>query len=142
MTLELKDVRVVGICMAVGCEKKTHGKLCPTHRSTKARLADPVRYAFNCKRNRAKQRGIFWDLTLEQFREFCHETDYMDKKGKMAGSHDVDRIVEGKTPGYTITNIQLLDKVTNIKKYKKYDYQTKKAVNVIEIEYPKEDLPF
>lgn len=140
---ELKTYPKKGVCAAKGCKKEVVNRtLCSTHSSQKSRLKDPVKYAFHCKRNRAKQRGIFWDLTIEEWREFCHETEYMNKKGKTIGSFDVDRIIEGKTPGYTRNNIQILEKIENIKKYKKYDVQSKKAVEVIEIIFPKEDLPF
>lgn len=139
----LKAYPKKGICAARGCKKEvTNTKLCSTHRSQQSRMKDPIKYAFYCKRHRAKERGIFWDLTLDEWREFCHETEYMNKKGRTIGSFDVDRIVEGKTPGYTKTNIQILEKVKNIKKYKKYDQQSKKAVEVIEIIFPEEDLPF
>jgi len=126
----------------VKCTKKPKGKFCEHHWCQHNRLKDPVRYSYNNKKNRAKQRGIFWDLTLEQFRQFCYETEYISKTGKVTGSYDVDRIIEGKTPGYTITNIQILDKIANIKKYKKYSDESKKAETVVEVIVPKEDLPF
>lgn len=140
---ELKESPEKGICAAKGCERETKGTtLCNTHRSQKSRLKDPVKYAFNCKKHRAEERDIFWDLTLDQFRQFCHETEYMNKKGQTLGSYNVDRIIEGKTPGYTISNIQILEKLENIRKYKKYDEQTKKAVDVVEVIVNPEDLPF
>lgn len=141
--VELRARPTKGICAAKGCKNEIkHGTLCSTHRSQRSRLRDPIKYAFYCKRNRAKQRGIFWDLTLEQFTQFCHETEYMDKKGQTLGSYNVDRIIEGKTPGYTVNNIQILEKSDNIRKYKKYDAETRKAVEVVEIVVPAEDLPF
>lgn len=130
-------------CQTEGCEHDTLGrKFCGTCRSKASRQRDPIRYSFNNKKHRAKERGIFWDLTLEQFTQFCYETEYMDKKGKFTGCYDVDRKIEGKTPGYTIDNIQILEKVENIKKYKKFSWKSKKAEQVIEIIFPKEDLPF
>jgi hypothetical protein len=139
---ELKESPEKGVCAAKDCKNLCSTTLCNTHRSQKTRLANPVKYAFYCRRNTAKQRGIFWDLTIDQFREFCHESEYMDKKGKTIGSFDIDRIIEGKTPGYTKSNIQLLEKVENIRKYKKYDAETKKAVLVVEQIINAEDLPF
>lgn len=134
-----------GVCTTTRCGKPTTGKFCSTCRSRQTRLKDPVRYSYLCKRNRAKQRGIHWDLTLEEFREFCYETQYMAKKGRTVGSYDVDRIVEGKFPGYTKSNIQILEKRKNILKYCAYDAEKRqlRACSMPEIPYvPEEDLPF
>ena len=131
-----------GECAVIGCEKKPKGKYCAHHYCQLDRLNNPIRYSYNNKKNRAKQRDIFWDLTLEEFTEFCYETQYISKTGKTTGSYDVDRKIEGKTPGYTKNNIQILDKIANIKKYKKYSDETKKAELVIEKIIPPEDLPF
>jgi hypothetical protein len=131
-----------GECGVVGCKTKPSGKFCRHHWCQVQRAKDPVRYSYNNKKSRAKQRGIFWDLTIEQFRQFCYETEYISKTGKITGSYDVDRIIEGPIPGYTITNIQILEKIANIKKYKKYSDESKKAETVVEIIIPPEDLPF
>ena len=139
---DLKQRSPKGVCQAKGCKRETHGKLCSTHRSQLSRLKDPIKYAFHCKRHRADERGIFWDLTLDEFREFCHETEYMNKKGQTIGSYNVDRIIEGKTPGYTKSNIQILEKLENIKKYKKYDAESRKVVDVVEVIIDPKDLPF
>lgn len=140
----VKSVIKPGVCSNKGCKNipKGNSVLCPTCTSRKSRLSDLVRYSYNNKKHRADERGIFWDLTLEEFREFCHETDYISKTGKVTGSYDVDRIIEGKTPGYTKGNIQILDKIANIKKYKRYSDETKKAEIVIETIVPPENLPF
>ena len=138
----LRDVMKKDQCGIQGCGRKTKNKFCPHHYCQLDRLKDPVRYSYNNKKNRAKQRGIFWDLTLDQFRQFCYDTQYISKRGRTTGSYDVDRIIEGSTPGYTINNIQLLEKVENIRKYKKYSDDSKKAELVIEVIIPPEDLPF
>lgn len=131
-----------GRCHNVECGKKCQGKLCPTCRCRKSRAADPIRYAFNNKKNRARQKGIFWDLTLEQFTAFCYKTEYHLKKGKGVGSFDIDRKVEGKKPGYTISNIQVLEKTKNIKKY--WRYWSKKAEREAqeEVVAQDDDMPF
>jgi hypothetical protein len=141
----INKVRVKGKCTTRGCHNEPKGKFCGSCYSRQSRLRDLVRYSFNNKKHRAEERGIFWDLTLDQFRQFCQETEYMSKCGKKTGSYDVDRVIEGKTPGYTISNIQILDKIKNIKKYKAYNVETKKSEVVIqhvtEI-IDKESLPF
>lgn len=139
---EVKANPKKGVCAAKGCKNECKTALCSTHRSQKSRLSDPVKYAFYCKRHTAKQRGIFWDLTLDQFRKFCYESEYMNKKGMTVGTYNIDRIIEGKTPGYTEGNLQLLEKLENIRKYKKYDAESRKSVLVIEEIIKPEDLPF
>ncbi len=116
-----------GKCSAYGCQKQTTQTLCASCRSKKSRAADPVRYSYNNKKNRAKQRKIFFDLTLDEFREFCYETDYIMKTGKTIGCYDVDRKIEGTLPGYTRSNIQILEKTKNIRKWLDYNWQTKEA---------------
>jgi hypothetical protein len=129
----LKTKVVKGICHAKGCQNRTvKCRICATCRSRKRRLADPVKYSYYNKKSRAKQRkskrfpdGIPFTLTLEQFREFCYEVDYVPGQGRHRLSHDVDRIKEEE--GYHIWNIQKLRKDKNIKKYLQYDFQTRHA---------------
>lgn len=129
-----------GICSNLGCQKKTKGKFCSTCRKTKSRLKDPYKYAWSNLKSSAKRRGIYFDLTLEEFKEFAYETEYMKGKGRTINTLNVDRIVEGKLPGYTRSNIQALDKSKNVKKY--FDWASKKTVTQVTIEFPPEDLPF
>lgn len=140
--LTLRETVEKGECSVVGCKSKARGKFCPHHKCQHYRLKDPILYSYNNKKNRAKERGIYFDLTIEEFREFCYETEYISKSGKTAGSYDVDRIIEGVTPGYTRSNIQILEKIANIKKYKKYNAESKKAETIIETIIPPETLPF
>lgn len=127
-------------CGTEGCKHETEGrKFCGTCRSRKSRLADPVRYAFNNSKHRAKERNIPWELTLEQFRQFCIKTDYITAKGKTIGSFNIDRIKEGPDQPYSVDNIQSLEKVANIKKY--YDHIKKKAIKK-ETPVSVENLPF
>ena len=84
------------------------------------------------------RRKVFFDLTFEEFAEFCYETNYMAGKGRSKESHTVDRIVEGKLPGYTKSNIQALPKGVNSSKEQAlrknktliYDWETKTATVV------------
>ena len=116
---------VRGTCLNAHCRNKTKSGYCATCRSRKSRLEDPVRYAYNNLKNRAKQRGKYFDLTLEQFSEFCTKTKYIQGKGRSASSFTVDRIDE--TQGYTADNLQILPLGQNIRKYLSYDWYTKTA---------------
>lgn len=139
-----KDVRT-DRCNTIGCKNKPSGKFCGTCRARQSRLRDPIRYSYNNLKHRADERGVFFDLTLEQFKKFCYETKYIQKKGRTIGSHNVDRKIEGKFPGYTYDNIQSLDKIKNITKYVAYDAERRqlRACLLVEPEpVPVEDLPF
>lgn len=57
----------------------------------------------NAIRNRARQRKIPFTITLEEFRQFCHETGYLEKRGREAHSLSIDRKDHDK--GYHIWNI-------------------------------------
>lgn len=131
--LQYKKHIVKGVCAVKNCTNDAQGKLCSTCRSRKSRLADPVRYAFNNLKNRAKQRGKIFTITLVQFREFCHGVTYIGFAGRSAKSYSIDRIKE--ECGYHIDNIQVKQLGDNVKKYFQYDFLTKTA-KVIEYKIP------
>ncbi len=138
--IEYKTHVVRGICSAKYCKNKCKSKLCGTCRSRKARLADPVRYAFNNLRNRAKQRGVIFTITLAQFRDWCTKVTYIGFAGRSSESFTIDR--KHNDVGYHIDNIQVLTKRDNIKKYFFYDYRSKTAVVAEEPNVVEEVLPF
>ena len=140
--LEYKINPTRGMCAVVRCANSTGGrKLCSTCRSRKTRLADPVKYAFTNIRNRAKQRGIPFTITLEDFRLWAVKVNLVGiKRGRTADSWDIDR--KHEDVGYHIDNIQVLEKTKNITKFFQYDWRRKEMnVMVIKDEAP-EDLPF
>lgn len=120
-TIELRKKSYPDICSNKGCWNKASGVLCGTCRSRKSRLADPVKYAYHNIKNRAKQRGKVFTLTLEYFRKFCIKTEYIAGKNRSAEGYTVDRI--RNEDGYTDDNIQMLIKKDNIKKYLNFDWQ-------------------
>lgn len=125
--LKYKERPIKGICNVKFCKRKTHGRsLCSTHRSQKVRMIDPVRYAFNNIRNRARQRNILFTITLEQFRFWCHKVKVIGfGPGRSSESYSIDRIHNDL--GYHADNIQVLKKKDNVKKYFSYDWRTKQA---------------
>jgi hypothetical protein len=132
-----------GKCKTPYCRNKAKNGLCSTCRSRKCRAADPVRYAFNNIRNRAKQRGLAFTITLDQFRKFCIKTRFMAGKGRSADSYTIDRIYNGV--GYHIDNIQVLRKGDNVRKYYlSYDWERKIAsvMKPVEFENTEEENPF
>lgn len=116
--------------------KKQSGSYCSTCEKKRWREKNPMKAAFQTLRHNSTRRKVFFDLTFEQFKQFCYETDYMAEKGRTKGSYSIDRIVEGKKPGYTFSNIQKLSVTDNTlkeherrnrKKILIYDWETKYA---------------
>lgn len=104
------------LCVAYACKnnKSKYDRFCSKHSKRFQKFKNPVKYTFNNKKNRAKQRGIEWGLSLEEFTEFCEENNYMELKGRRAESMSIDR----KDPkiGYFKGNLQPLSLSDNTKK--------------------------
>lgn len=111
--IQTKDPK---LCQAYRCKnlRSKKDRFCPRHRSRYYKETNPVGYTFNLRKQRAKERGHAWELTLEEFREFCIRTGYLDKKGKTATSASIDRIDPSR--GYALDNIRLLSLSDNSKK--------------------------
>jgi hypothetical protein len=123
-----------GKCKTPYCRNDIkYGRHCSTCRSKKCRAADPVRYAFYNIKNRAKQRGLAFTISLEFFRKFCVRTKYIAGKGRAAESFTIDRIREEL--GYHEENIQIKRKGDNVRKYYlSYDWFRKSATVMKPIE--------
>jgi hypothetical protein len=67
----------------------------------------PLTYVLNMIRNRARQRGIPFTITLPEFEKFCQETNYLELRGHFAGGLSIDRKDHDK--GYHIWNIQVME---------------------------------
>lgn len=104
-------------CCAYNCKNKPiekKGGLCHKHFARKRREEDPVYTRFHQFKNNAKRRGKQFDITLEQFRQFCKDTGYIVEKGKRGANCTIDRIDNNK--GYTLDNIQFLTRKQNSSK--------------------------
>jgi hypothetical protein len=117
------------ICATKGCGNKTrdYNSLCETCRSREKRKKNPVGYFFNLLRCNAKRRGIEFVLTVDEFRDFCREVDYIKNKGTKTTSLTIDRI--DPTKGYRIDNIQAIPKSLNCKKVV-YDHYAQRKFSV------------
>lgn len=102
--------------MAHGCLKPRDGtkRFCPRHRHRYDKANRPIYYTYQILRNNAKKRGKEFSITLDEFREFCIETGYMQLKGRMATSATIDRI--DPTKGYEKGNIRILSNEANGRK--------------------------
>jgi len=131
-------------CPTPNCRNKVTGNYqCSKCRSKKYREANPVKYAFNNLRNRARQRGVLFTITFEDFKEWCVKINYIGMaKGRGANSFTVDR--RHNDVGYHLDNIQVLTRRENIIKYFSYDYRSKQAVayEAAPMETQEEELPF
>jgi hypothetical protein len=113
-------------CLTPRCRNDPKDRrYCSTCRSRKSRAADPVKASYLAIKNRAKQRGKPFELTLDYFREFCYKYDYIKGKGKTKESFSIDCIINDL--GYVEGNIRVLPLGDNSRKGAKilsYDYLT------------------
>lgn len=101
------------LCVAWGCKnpRTPKNRFCSKHNHRYQKEKNPINHTFNLRRSRAKERGIEWNLTLAEFKQFCEENNYMELKGKSAGSASIDRIDPNK--GYEVGNLQILTLAQN-----------------------------
>ena len=94
------------LCKVKDCNNITapNRKECYHHRYIRSRDNDPVRYIFYDLKHSAKNRNINFELTLEQFREFCNKTNHHLTKGKSKTGFSIDR--KNSNKGYLIDNIR------------------------------------
>jgi hypothetical protein len=105
-----------GLCRAYRC-KNNHpkkDKLCPKHRKRMQKESDPLAYTFNLLKSNANRRNKVFELSIEEFKIFCDESNYLELKGKKGSSASIDRIDPEK--GYSLDNIQIMSLSNNSKK--------------------------
>lgn len=135
------------ICIDCKSKQAAKGrKICLNCKNIRYRNKYPIKAAYYSLKGHAKSRGKVFELTYEQFKHFCVETDYINKKGRTKNGYHVDRIDESK--GYTIDNMQLLTNSENIRKYIEYvhtDEDRKKIFKTRTVKnkpYEQDDCPF
>lgn len=133
-------------CETPYCKNTTKRKICDKCYSRLHRERYPMKNAYWNLKSNAKRRGKIFELTFEEFQQFCYETDYLQGRGKKKTSYSIDRIDNNK--GYILSNIRVMTLSDNARKGKKhldYDWQTGNA-RVVETTYRKievdDDLPF
>ena len=115
-------------CLNSFCHNKINGKrggkYCGTCRKRISRLKDPVKYSYDNKKYRCRNRktkqfpdGIPFTISLAFWRLWCFKVNYIKGAGRTVDCYDCDRIREDE--GYHEDNIQKLRKDKNIKKYHK-----------------------
>lgn len=103
-------------CIRPYCRGRLHGRNC---RCSKCMMRDwrakyPVKAAYSDLRNRAKRRGIQFSLTFGQFAELCAASGYIEGKGSLRHSLQIDRI--DPQLGYSWDNCQVLTASENATK--------------------------
>lgn len=99
-------------------ELKDRSLYCRKCRKRKSRDADPVKAHYSSWKSNAKARGKSFTITLEEFRDFCAQTNYMELKGQGNNDLTIDRIREEL--GYSRGNIQALSAIENKAKYRQH----------------------
>lgn len=96
------------VCSAYRCgnPRAPKKRFCHKHHARFQKETNPAGYFYSLLKQNAKHRGKEFRLTLDEFKQFCSETNYLELKGKTAKSASIDRI--DHTKGYEIGNIQLL----------------------------------
>jgi hypothetical protein len=112
----IPDKKKKGLCVAYACKNKhsVRDRFCSKHSKRYQKHANPYNYVYGQKKFRALERGIKWNISLDEFIDFCEKTNYLALKGKSADSASIDRIDPNK--GYEVGNIQILTLSENTKK--------------------------
>jgi hypothetical protein len=109
-----------------------HSRLiCGTCKNRLYRQRNPLRASYIVHKSNAKYREISCTLTLEDWKEFCDRTNYLNLRGKEVGCFVIDRIRHWE--GYHKNNIQILSVQANAaksvrekrEKFLHYRFQTK-----------------
>jgi hypothetical protein len=93
-----------------------HRTFCWKCVARKAKENNPAGYYYNKLRWNAKHRGIKFELTLNEFKQFCAETNYLELKGRAPKDMTIDRIKSDPNIGYRLDNIQVMSKSENSSK--------------------------
>jgi len=112
-------------CATKYCSREVYA-LCLCHRcyNREWRKKNVVKATYQALKDNAKRRKKVFDISYEQFTEFCISTKYIAGKGKSRDSFTIDR--EDETKGYTIDNVRVLSNMENIKKYLDYKWNGEK----------------
>lgn len=123
--MKLNSTKRKGKCLTRGCHNTPKGTFCPTCYVRHWRLNNLVKYCYNNLKGNAKRRGMEFTITVEDFKAFCYQYNYIGGRGRSMEGLTVDRIDQDK--GYIPGNLQALTNKENIEKYLHYDYQRKLA---------------
>lgn len=104
-------------CCAYACRNEPiakKGGLCHKHYARKIREQDPVYARYNQFKSNATRRGKDFSVTLEEFRRFCIDNNYITVKGNRGQNATIDRV--DNSHGYHIWNLQVIPGRSNYSK--------------------------
>lgn len=126
------------ICRNLTCSNVvTIRRVCNTCASKAFRLKHEATAAYLSLKNNAKRRGKEFTLTLEEWKKFCSETNYLQLRGTLPEQSCVDR--KDATKGYSYDNLQIL---TNSQNGIKGNTVDKKALQKVRVAFVWTDNPF
>lgn len=107
-----------GGCVTPFCRKSSRHDSNYCHTCIKRKYANkyPLKYCFQVLKNNAKRRCKEFSLTLDQFRGFVSDTDYLALRGRTSECLTIDRI--DNDIGYHIENIRAISMSANASKNK------------------------
>lgn len=88
------------------CFKSGKSPYCSKCRTRRFAAKYPISYHFAKLRNRAKERGKEFTLTLEQYTHFWNSSGYAERRGKTAESLSINR--KDNSRGYHFDNIEAI----------------------------------
>jgi hypothetical protein len=118
-------------CWTRDCKNETSKgrRYCNTCRSRKYRERYPLKAMYDALKMNAKRRRKEFTLTFIQFKNFCAQTDYQNKKGRKADSFTIDR--EDNSKGYSFENIRAITLSENVKRNTEFPDEFKPEPNKI-----------
>jgi hypothetical protein len=133
--MELTDAqkrkKINGLCITPFCMKRKkhkHSNICHSCHEKRKQAADPIRFTWEQWHYNSRRRKKINTVTLEEFRFFVKDTDYMRKKGRGAKKFTISRIKECGPDcpdewcyvhGYHKNNIESITLAENQYKYKR-----------------------
>lgn len=107
------ETKKAGKCKAYRCpdDSTKKDRFCAKHSKRFQKEKNEASYVYHLLKSNAGRRDKEFSLTLDEFKLFCKETNYLNLRGKKAGSASIDRINPLK--GYTYDNIQIMSLADN-----------------------------
>lgn len=103
-------------CSVQFCQRDPapRGPLCYTCKSREWRANNPIKYAFWNLKNRARQRGHVFTITVQDLVDVVTGSEYIERHGRFAACLSIDRVQSHL--GYIPGNLQILTVSENIRK--------------------------
>lgn len=105
------------LCVAYRClnNKGTNDRFCYKHRKRYKKETNLLAYTYDLLKQNAKRRKKIFTISLDYFRKWCRDNNYLKLKGKSAKSASIDR--DNPNLGYVEGNLKLLSLSANSKKH-------------------------